>query len=104
MISLKIIDENKEVLFSVNVSSEKLQSYSMIATAITDALPHIADSIAQNVPIIGNMKKDVNAGIMEIIPVVIALFNKGAKGSCVFQVSRKVWESEIRPQIEPLLK
>lgn len=101
MISLKIIDENKEELFSMKVSSEKLKSYSAIATAITDALPHIADSI--NVPVIGDMK-EVNAGIMEVIPVIIALLNRGVNGSCVFQVNRKVWESEIKPQIEPLLK
>ncbi|WP_457613847.1 hypothetical protein [Methanocaldococcus sp.] len=99
MISLKIIDENNVELFSVKISSEKLQTYSSIASAVSDALPHMADAFSQQVPVF-NVK---DMGIMEVAPIIISLLNKGVKGSCIFQIPRKIWETEIKPQIEPLL-
>ena len=94
MISIKIVDENREEFFSLKINSEKLQNCSIIANAITDALPHLNNSIP--LPFDGDL--------IGIAPIIATLISKGISGSCVFMVDRKTWETEIKPIIEPLIR
>ena len=92
MISLKIVDENKNVLYKKTLSSEGLKKASHIASSISKALPSI-------LPIIG-INDDIKEDDFVILPIMQILLEHGAKGACTFQINRKTWEENIKPIIE----
>lgn len=93
MILLKIVDENKEILYKKEFSSEGLKKASSFASGISGALPAI-------LPMIGLGGEDIGEDDLLILPVAQLMLEHGAKGVCTFQTKRAIWEKEIKPIIE----
>jgi hypothetical protein len=93
MIVLKIVDENKNVLYKKEYSSEGLKKASSFASNISGALPAV-------LPMLGLGGEDIGEDDLLILPVAQLMLEHGAKGACTFQIKRTVWEKEIKPIIE----